>query len=226
MTFTRSDLRDLCRRRLGDLSPTYQWSDLQINQWINDAIADYSLHFPRLLELKIDCTAGGHSYQLPADARAIIAVEYPKGQESPAYLTPGDRFSAGFYASSTLYDYNLSNDQDNPGYLWISASPLATEDISLTYQADHDYPNDDLDEITVLERHYELIILYVRWAAYQELATTESSDPDPTSLAMSTLELNAYRAQRLYLQSLKDAVASDSHSATITWTMDKWDRTY
>jgi hypothetical protein len=109
---------DLNRCRLGDLSPTYKWSDLQLNQWINDAIADYSLHFPRLLELKIDCTAGGHSYQLPADARAILAVEYPEGQDPPAYLTPGDRFSAGFYTSAALYDYNLSNDQDNPGYLY------------------------------------------------------------------------------------------------------------
>ncbi len=103
---------------------------------------------------------------------------------------------------------------------------VALSGVQDTYQADHDYPYDDLDEITVLERHYELIILYVRWAAYQELATTESSDPDPTTLALSTLELNAFRAQRLYLQSLKDAVASDSHSATATWSMDKWDRAY
>jgi hypothetical protein len=69
-------------------------------------------------------------------------------------------------------------------------------------------------------------MLYVRWAAFQELATTESSDPDPTSLALSTLELNAYRAQRLYLQSLDKAERAESKSASASWMMDKWDRSY
>ena len=44
---SRLDLRNLCRRRLGDLTAPTHWSDLQINQWINDAVADYSLYFPR-----------------------------------------------------------------------------------------------------------------------------------------------------------------------------------
>jgi len=52
MAYTRQDLRDLCRRRLGDETVPYKWSDLQVNQWINDAIADYSVHFPRTSPLR------------------------------------------------------------------------------------------------------------------------------------------------------------------------------
>jgi hypothetical protein len=226
MSYTRSQLRDLCRRRLGDLSVPYKWSDLQVNQWIVDAIADYSVHFPRTIVLKIDCTASTHAYDLPADCKAVLNVEYPKGEDPPEYLTLSDRFAPGFYDSDVLYDVQFSDDTSDPGQLWISADPLVTEDINLTYQGDHAYLDDDADVCTVLDRHLELIMLYVRWAAFQELATTESSDPDPTSLALSTLELNAYRAQRLYLQSLQKAEQAESKSVRIDWTMDKWDRSY
>jgi hypothetical protein len=226
MTYTRQSLRDLCRRRLGDLEVPYKWSDLQVNQWINDAIADYSIHFPRRVELKLDCTLNTHSYALPADCHGLLSVEYPTGQDPPEYLRPADRFAAGFYTHDDLYDFLPSHDQDSPGSLCISADPTAAQDINVIYLADHAYPDDDLDEITILERHYELILLYVRWAAYQELASSESSDPDPTSLALSTLELNAYRAQRLYLQALEKAHKAEAHSVMATWKMDNWKKIY
>jgi len=69
------------------------------------------------------------------------------------------------------------------GLLWISADPLVNEDINLIYQGDHAYLDDDADVVTVIDRHLELIMLYVRWAAFQELATTESSNPYASNLA-------------------------------------------
>src|SRR5512135_379203 len=97
MTHTRGQLRDLCRRRLGDLAVPYKWSDLQINQWINDSIADYSIHFPRRATLKFDCTTGVHAYDLPPDCQAVLRVEYPHGEDPPEYLQPGDSASPFFY---------------------------------------------------------------------------------------------------------------------------------
>jgi hypothetical protein len=86
-------------------------------------------------------------------------------------------------------------------------------------------------------------MLYVRWAAFQELATTESSDPNAGlldmpacwqahppgavhAIALCSAPLNAYRAQRLYLASLQKAEQAESKSVRIDWTMDKWDSTY
>lgn len=45
---TRKELNDICRLRLGDLTEPFEFSDQQINRWINDAIAEYSISFPRL----------------------------------------------------------------------------------------------------------------------------------------------------------------------------------
>ena len=53
---SRLDLRNLCRRRLGDLTTPTHWSDLQINQWINDAVADYSLLFSTLRAVYLELT--------------------------------------------------------------------------------------------------------------------------------------------------------------------------
>jgi hypothetical protein len=67
-------------------------------------------------------------------------------------------------------------------------------------------------------------MLYMRWAAFQELAA--GADPDPTSLATGTLELNAYRAQRLYLAALQEIRRAESESRSATWKMDSLDRVY
>ncbi len=64
-TYYRIDLRTLCRRRLGDLTTPYKWSDEQINQFINDAIADYSMHFPRVQTQTISCSDDTREYYCP-----------------------------------------------------------------------------------------------------------------------------------------------------------------
>ncbi|GAH04377.1 unnamed protein product, partial [marine sediment metagenome] len=86
MAYLRYELRALCRRRLGDLTSPYTWSDDQVNQWINDAIAAYSIHFPRHRSTTIACSDDDRSYQMPAGTISIISVEYPDGNDPPTYL--------------------------------------------------------------------------------------------------------------------------------------------
>lgn len=213
---TRQDLRDLCRRRLGDLSVPYHFSDLQINQWINDALADISQRLPRLLETELTTLVGLHAYDLPTGLRAVVRVEYSAGQDPPALLSRLERAASDFYHSPRFYDVQKSGSAE-ASRLWLSADPAGAETIWVTYQAEHDSLDDDSDVTSLPERHLELVMLYVRWAAYQELASGESMDPDPTSLALGTLELNAYRAQCLYLTALNDACLVESESAVIGW---------
>ena len=97
----------------------------------------------------------------------------------------------------------------------------------VTYLAYHSYfDDDDTDVLTIPEEHLELIILYVRWACFQELASEESASPDPTTLMASTLALNASRAERAYRKQLGVYKTSRSESATAKWTMDDHDRIY
>jgi hypothetical protein len=203
MTYTRSQVRDLVRRRLGDLTPPYTFSDLQLNQWIVDAIADYTNTFPRRLTATIDTTAGTNEYDLPSDFLSMLSVESPSGESPPRYLLRLDRRSAAFLGGEGYYDLFEPGDAGAVPQLCLSGD-IQNGEASIIYQAQHAYLDDDADECSLPDPHLELIVLFCRWAANQELASTESADPDPKSLAMSTLELNAYRAERAYRQSLKD----------------------
>lgn len=229
MANTRSQIRDLCRRRLGDLAVPYEWSDLQVNQWINDAIGDYNLHFPLAASLELETQAGQNAYDLESPGlRRVSSVEYPTSEGGPALenqLARRDHTRPGFLAQVGFYDVEYSPSAASEIRLWLSG-PVAAGTARLKGTADHAYLDDDSDESSLPERHLELVMLYVRWAAFQELAMDASADPDPTSLALGTLELNAYRAQRLYLTALAECLKAESESRVIQWKFDQWDRVY
>jgi hypothetical protein len=67
----------------------------------------------------------------------------------------------------------------------------------------------------------ELGVLFVRWAVYQELAASESSDPDPTSLVSETLELNASQAERLYRKQLQEALLAEGDGGVVAWEVGR-----
>ena len=71
-----------------------------------------------------------------------------------------------------------------------------------------------------------MIVLFVRMAAFQELATTESADPNPESIISGTLELNAFRAERSYRKQLDEFKKSESESVKAKWSLDGYDRVY
>ena len=94
---------------------------------------------------------------------------------------------------------------------------------------------DDSDSLTVPKEQLELIILYVRWATYQEPATTESTSPDPilnlwrsqrATAISSTLEVNAERAERAYRKMLSPYKETTSTSDSAQCNMDRFDRIY
>jgi len=211
------DLRNLCRRRLGDLTAPYQWSDLQLNQWINDAIADYGQHFPRQVSAAITTVADQHPYELPAGFQSAVSVEYPQGEDPPIYMQRLAYTDFEFWQLGGRYDIVRRRDGSAVDDVWISDEPADGETICLEYLADHASLDDDGDECTVPDRHLELLVLFVRWAALQELAAEEARDPDPTTLAMSVLDTNAMRAERTYRAAVKEAQRAASESAVVSW---------
>ena len=77
--------------------------------------------------------------------------------------------------------------------------------------------DDDGDTATLPDRHLELLVLFVNWASLQELASTEARNPDPSTLAMSTLDTAAGRAEHAYRKQVELALRHDSLSASIAW---------
>ncbi len=218
---TRLDLRNLCRRRLGDLALPYHWSDLQLNQWLNDAIADYGLYFPRALSLEIDAEAGVRAYDLPSDFQAALRVEYPAGEEPPNLLQRLPLNEQDFWELAERYDIVGRNDGTTASELWLSDTPHDGETIRIEYLADHASLDDDGDTTSLPDRHLELLVLFVRWASLQELASSEALNPDPSNLSVSALDANVLRAGEAYRLQVQAALGRESASAVVGWVRER-----
>ncbi len=196
---TRADLRTLCRNQGLDEST---WSDPELNQWIADAIGEYSWHFPRYLESTGNaCTEGQRAYALPSGCLAVLRVEYPEGEAPPAYLTrvqPDDpRLGPGSY-TVRWGGFPASN-----AVLVLGEEPQAGETYAIHYYAAHDYPDDDVTELTVPDEDLDLLVLYVIWKAYRRLELDEAKNPDGSTVVLSMLGQNAARARRQFDEALR-----------------------
>ena len=223
----RENLRELARRRLADTTDPVHWSDLQLNQWINDAIADYSVYFPRLLTYELKLVADQYEYSLAGLTNPwhIVRVEYPVSDDPPSYLTRRRVTDKRGFRGGYYYDVLGTP----PATLVIANGDWATnDDCVVTYEADHAYLDEDTDTCTVPELHLELILLFVRMAALQEEAARETQDPRTNTLILGTLGLNAGRAEREYRAKLGEFLRQTGMTAQVAgWAMpDGGDRVY
>jgi hypothetical protein len=212
---------------LGDETAAY-FSYIQIDDWINAAIADLNNHFPKRTTYDMSTVAGQHEYDLPNNTIAILSVEYPADEDPPEYLLRKAYTDPEFWLSDDYYDYLPSN-AATTSYeprLIISDDPPAGEVMRLELHAEHNPLSDPGDETTILARHEHLIPLFVRWKALQELASTEGYNPDPIKKLVGELELAAKRAEQAYRDSLAAARKAESVSAQTYWRMDNKDRIY
>lgn len=224
---TLSQLESRCRNALGDTVSPYKFSSLQLDEWINDAIRELTLHFPRRLSLALSCTAGDRTYNLPSALRSLLSVEYPAGQAPPRYLKRLPYTDQGFWEAAGCYDLVLPQDASagNPPQLWISDRPKAGESILAWYEAEHNLLSAPSDETDFLERHLHLLPLYVRWRAWQALSTQDGADPNVLDPLFSNMEAAAARAEASFRRALEQARRAEGGSAVVRWRMDG-ERTY
>ena len=93
MATTLQNIIDACEADLGD-SGNATWSAADITQWCRDAIADYSVHFPRVLTDTITTSDDDRTYDLNADFLDPISVEYPTGEDPARQAGVRDSSSA------------------------------------------------------------------------------------------------------------------------------------
>lgn len=222
---TIAELRQACRYLIGDTNAlNYIFTDLQLDDFIGDAIDDISIHFPQVKSYAISCADDDRKYDLETDFIAVLSVEYPTGEDPPEYLLRRSYTDPNFWLEDGYYDIitKHSGDATNPSEIWISEKPSTGETITVHYKAIH-----DSDAGSILPRHEHLVALFVRWKAWQELATSEGMDPDPIKLLSATQEVNSTRAHTAYRDALNRARRAESESAVSSpWKMDKHDRIY
>lgn len=229
MTTTTAEVRALALLALGDPGGA-TWPTDTVDDWVEEAIRDYSQHFKRTLSQTIDCVDDQHNYDLNYDVRGIISVEYPQGEDPPEYLDRKSRLDPDFWTDDGYYDWEpayqeVDHTGSAPPVLWISAEPVDTEDILVTYHAHFHY--EASNEVLVPEEHIPILILFVQWKAMHERMATATQAPDYSQVLITQLRAAVDSARATYEKALRTAVQASSRSLpTPHWEMDGGDRIY
>jgi hypothetical protein len=216
-----ADLVDRCSTALNDENNA-TFSDAQIAVWLNDAIRDYSQHFPLQQVASIACSAADQEYDLPADFLGILAVEYPTGETPKAYLSRLPFTHQDFGSSEKWYDIRPQRDESDRDELILSASPSAGQSIQILYNGHHALianPSSISGDNTVPVIHQQLMIKYVSWQGALFLAAAEQASPTSnSSLLMAQLSQNARRLESGYHTAVKQALfGADGASVVQGW---------
>ena len=70
------------------------WSETELLQFLNDAVKDYSVYFPRVARVDVVTAVADRRYNLPSDYVGLVSVEYPADETLPSYLVRKDYFLA------------------------------------------------------------------------------------------------------------------------------------
>ena len=198
---TAGELVAACRVALAD-EAAETWADATLLGFVAEAVREYSQHLPRRGETTIVTVAGQRRYALPAEATAVVGVEYPTGMEPPAVL-PRGRYKARTFAHRRAYDVVGTHDLTRPPVLLLSFEPAAGETLTVRYLCPHIMPAAADDYLTVPAEHHHVLLQYVLFAAARRQQAAEQAAPtNSSSLLMAQLASNARRLELAYLNAL------------------------
>jgi hypothetical protein len=232
MTTTLAELADRAQVTLNDAAAG-TWPQATIEEWVVEAIRDYTQTFPRTIKttITVSGTSPGHEFDLSADYISMLLVEYPGDEDPPVYLKRRSRAHPRFYGYQGYYDVEPTQDMTNVASLFLSVEPSDGEKITWTAKCHHDTTLSSGDDITVPEHHEGLLLLFVLWQAFKERLATEEQDTDTTLAGHVTLlqqlVKGATQAEKEYKAALQRAranVADGGYSGP--WQVDDHDRIY
>ena len=198
------------------------WDTEMVATFLNEAIRDYSQHFPRLRTATLSLTANVQEISLPADFTAVLSVEYPAGQSPPQYLGRLPYTHPDFRQGTRWYDVLPAHDAGRAGELWLSATPQVGETAVIRYFATHEWmadPASPSGSNSVPEMHQHLLLKCVLHQAALHLLYAEQQQPtSSSSLLMAQLSQNARRAESSYGTALRQAIyAAEGASTAVSW---------
>ena len=221
-----SNLRDRIQEMLNDTGAG-TWSTTTLEKWCNDAIRDYSQYFPRVKRTKTLISSATHEHSLPTDFISLIMLEYPEGEDPPAFLERRARTHDQFWGYEGYYDLEPRKDANDTGKFWTSEETANGEYFEITYYAPHDSSLASNSTVTVPTEHEFLIELYVIWTAFKERAATHLQDPDTTSDILQKMVNAEMQAHEEYRRAIRNAEVHRSEGGwTGPWRADIHDPIY
>jgi hypothetical protein len=229
---TLNDIANRVNNQLSDAGEAI-WDDDLIEEWIIEGIREYSLHFPRLRSGTKTTVANQHNYDLPNTCMEIELVEYPTGEDPPAYLTRKSRKDPDFFGREGFYDVDYSGTVDDlggsytRGTLWLSEDPETDQTITILYWSPQALELASNSAISVPQEHEHLLVLFAVWKAYAERLSNQTGKPLITLDLIENFRKNTYQARSDYDAALRAAKAQATRSGpTGPWKSDAFDRIY
>lgn len=196
-----------------------------LNQWINDALKEYSQNFPIETTETIDQGESTRDHYYPfytSPVLGVLRVEFPLDEDPPRFITQRS-VAAPDFIDGPYYD--IAGDPIDT--LILGETPAAGEDIFVTLLTTHGVSSSDASALTVKDYDLELLRLYIIWKAVVNLELSADVVPERKAVLVASLGLNAVRAERLYRNRLRDTMLARSKGGwSGPWSVDSKDRLY
>lgn len=221
-----AQLRKEVRRELNDTEASaYKWTNEEINQYIIQAIEDYSKHFPRdrsttltTVDEQRDYTLAGavkikNVFYLRDSVRYYLKPKEWKGGEleliDSTPTTFFDKLGVRVRTGSRYYGGHYTYDDDT---LSVDFDPDVGYSLVVDYGAVHTIPLLDTDAMTIAQSDWEILSLYAQAKAWSRDAGKDASlsrwDDNPGRRDDNPLIPRETRLFNAYTQKIKEKKGS------------------
>ena len=206
MTLNAADLITDCLVALGDESAV-TWARTVILPWCVEAVQSFPILRPKLF----DYTAAGASlvymFDLPADFRQIISVEYPINSVPPKYHARKNHLDPAFFNQVGFYDVD-HNYADGIGWMChVSEGVRLATHAYIQYMATHDtsFTDSDEDELTIPDEYNSILITSVMCRAYRNRLSLYMQDPTAHMSVITQMTEMVQHIEELFRSLVADA---------------------
>jgi hypothetical protein len=217
MIVNRGELRQSLRQTLRD---TTAWPDAALNRWIDEAIADYSVHFRLTYQVGLPAVQGFMKYDLDLGRLVldVLWVMYLTPNQPGLYLARMDRNDPRFRLGNH-YDITYDGSIDYAVLQLSQPTPPGTGAFWLAYETSHLRPTSDISELSVPAHHLDALRLFVVWKALQQIEVEKALSAvdyvDTGLVALPLVGSSAARAAALYRQKLRELTSRSSAGGVI-----------
>lgn len=225
-TITLLDFTTRVRKTLsGNNYGTDRWNKTQVQEWIRQAIIDYSIRFPIQTSTTIATVVGTYAYNLPSNFLITLSVR-DATSTPPTYYAQKDH-NASFWNQSEAYTI-IPGHEVTAAQIWIPNATATT--LTIEYEGRHDTNLSDSSVISVPEQYHDILELYILWQAgiaRRDAAAVELENEDIELKEYDHLKRTAGTARISYFVAISQALKfTAGKSSIVHWSNDQLDSIY